>query len=232
MAAAANTFDAIATELLDKKRREGKAEQTIAKVEWLFSLARPAIGARSISELPRRKSWPCCERSKRADGVKPPEGFARPFSRSFAMPWLPDAQKRTQRRTQRRSCDSNRQTSRCHYRAEGLRWAFTRLGRLSGYSRNWRGARIACLDFSSSRRASRGRVDGIRSGRGGLVDTGQKNENEEAASGPTRAPCRRHFTGASNHNRAGKVPISVPPFRLALYEGKHNQRRTSPSRVR
>jgi Arm DNA-binding domain len=49
--ASANTFDAIAIELLDKKRREGKAEQTIAKVEWLFSLARPAIGARPISEL-------------------------------------------------------------------------------------------------------------------------------------------------------------------------------------
>ncbi|MGI8569469.1 MAG: hypothetical protein ACR2KT_10550 [Methylocella sp.] len=44
----ANTFDAITAELLDKKRREGKAEQTIAKVEWLFSLARPAIGARPI----------------------------------------------------------------------------------------------------------------------------------------------------------------------------------------
>lgn len=51
VAASANTFDAIATELLGKKRREGKAEQTIAKVEWLFSLARPVVGARPISEL-------------------------------------------------------------------------------------------------------------------------------------------------------------------------------------
>jgi integrase len=49
--AAANTFDTIAAELLDKKRREGKAEQTISKLEWLLSLARPAIGSRPIGEI-------------------------------------------------------------------------------------------------------------------------------------------------------------------------------------
>jgi integrase len=36
---AANTFEAIATELLEKKRSEGKAENTLAKTEWLFGLA-------------------------------------------------------------------------------------------------------------------------------------------------------------------------------------------------
>ncbi|MCI4677736.1 tyrosine-type recombinase/integrase [Rhodoblastus acidophilus] len=51
VAASANTFDAIAAELLDKKRNEGKAAQTIIKVEWLFSLARSDIGARPIAEL-------------------------------------------------------------------------------------------------------------------------------------------------------------------------------------
>lgn len=49
--ASANTFDAIADELLDKKRREAKADRTIAKVEWLLGLARPVIGARPITEL-------------------------------------------------------------------------------------------------------------------------------------------------------------------------------------
>ena len=49
--ASANTFDAIATELLDKKRREAKAERTLGKLEWLLSLARPAIGARPIAEI-------------------------------------------------------------------------------------------------------------------------------------------------------------------------------------
>lgn len=52
VAASTNTFDdALAAELLDKKRREGKAETTIAKLEWLMSLARPAIGARPIREI-------------------------------------------------------------------------------------------------------------------------------------------------------------------------------------
>ena len=50
-AAAANTFDAVAAELLDKKRREAKADRTIAKLEWLLGLARPAIGARAIAEI-------------------------------------------------------------------------------------------------------------------------------------------------------------------------------------
>ena len=50
LAASANTFNALANELLDKKRREGKADRTISKLEWLLSLARPALGARPIAE--------------------------------------------------------------------------------------------------------------------------------------------------------------------------------------
>jgi len=50
-AASANTFDAIAAELLDKKRRESKAERTLGKLEWLLNLARSAIGARPIGEI-------------------------------------------------------------------------------------------------------------------------------------------------------------------------------------
>lgn len=48
---AANTFDAIAAELLEKKRREDKADRTIIKFEWFMTLARPAIGARPIREI-------------------------------------------------------------------------------------------------------------------------------------------------------------------------------------
>jgi integrase len=49
--AIANTFEAIADELLNKKRREGKADRTLGKIEWLLSLARPVIGARPIAEI-------------------------------------------------------------------------------------------------------------------------------------------------------------------------------------
>jgi len=51
LAASANTFDAIADELLDKKRREAKAERTTSKVEWLLSLARHDLGARPIADI-------------------------------------------------------------------------------------------------------------------------------------------------------------------------------------
>jgi integrase len=49
--ASADTFDALATELLDKKRRESKADRTLGKLEWLLRLARPALGARPIAEI-------------------------------------------------------------------------------------------------------------------------------------------------------------------------------------
>ena len=48
---AANTFEAIGAELVDKKRREGRATNTVGKSEWLLSLALPAIGTRPIKEI-------------------------------------------------------------------------------------------------------------------------------------------------------------------------------------
>ena len=47
----ANTFSTIADELLSQKRREGKAPATITKLEWLFGLAKPALGARPITAI-------------------------------------------------------------------------------------------------------------------------------------------------------------------------------------
>ena len=50
-AASANTFDALASQLLAKKRNEAKADRTLGKIEWLLSLAGPALGARPIAEI-------------------------------------------------------------------------------------------------------------------------------------------------------------------------------------
>ena len=50
-AAQTNTFDAVAAELLEKKRRERKADRTIVKFKWFMSLARPGIGSRPITEV-------------------------------------------------------------------------------------------------------------------------------------------------------------------------------------
>ncbi len=49
--ASGNTFGVLADELLDKKRREGKAEATLVKLKWIFDLVRPAIGSRPLPEL-------------------------------------------------------------------------------------------------------------------------------------------------------------------------------------
>jgi integrase len=47
----ANTFAAIAEELLAKKRREGKAETTLGKLDWMLGLVLPDLGLRPITEI-------------------------------------------------------------------------------------------------------------------------------------------------------------------------------------
>lgn len=49
--ASANTFNALADELLEKKRVERKASRTFDKVEWLLNLARPDLGERPIAQI-------------------------------------------------------------------------------------------------------------------------------------------------------------------------------------
>lgn len=51
----ANTFDLLAAEFIDKKRREGRAESTVTKITWLLGLASPMIGQRPISEIKPRE---------------------------------------------------------------------------------------------------------------------------------------------------------------------------------
>ncbi len=49
--ARAATFDVVAAELLEKKRREGKAHRTLEKLRWLYDLAKGGIGSRPISSI-------------------------------------------------------------------------------------------------------------------------------------------------------------------------------------
>jgi integrase len=49
-----NTFAVIAGELLEKKRRDGKAAVTLKKFEWLLSFAGPTLGTRAIGEISAR----------------------------------------------------------------------------------------------------------------------------------------------------------------------------------
>jgi integrase len=53
--AGANTFGAIAGELANKKRRDGKAPATLRKFEWFMSFALPALESRPIDEISARE---------------------------------------------------------------------------------------------------------------------------------------------------------------------------------
>jgi integrase len=55
----ANTFAVIADELLAKKMREGLVPTTVQNVQWLLDFPRPALGARPIAAIRRRKSLSC-----------------------------------------------------------------------------------------------------------------------------------------------------------------------------
>ena len=46
-----NTFANFALELIDKKRREGKAESTLRKARWYLSLAEPDLGNQPVAEI-------------------------------------------------------------------------------------------------------------------------------------------------------------------------------------
>jgi integrase len=46
-----NTFEIVAAEVIDKKRREGRAKVTLDKREWLYGIANAAFGARPITEI-------------------------------------------------------------------------------------------------------------------------------------------------------------------------------------
>jgi integrase len=50
-ASGGTTFRAIADEYVAKLKREGRAETTISKIEWLLSFAYPLIGDRDIKEI-------------------------------------------------------------------------------------------------------------------------------------------------------------------------------------
>ncbi|SEL39818.1 protein of unknown function [Bosea lupini] len=49
--ARATTFEVVAAELLDKKKREGRTERTAEKLRWLYDLAKAHIGTRPIGEI-------------------------------------------------------------------------------------------------------------------------------------------------------------------------------------
>jgi integrase len=50
----ANSFAAVAEDLLEKKRHDGRAAATLRKFEWFMSFALPALGSQPIREISAR----------------------------------------------------------------------------------------------------------------------------------------------------------------------------------
>jgi hypothetical protein len=65
-----------AAELLEKKRREAKADRTLEKMEWLPSLARPAIGPRPVAEITAPEILSVL-RGVEGDDMKPQRAYGR-----------------------------------------------------------------------------------------------------------------------------------------------------------
>lgn len=48
---AENSFEGLATEYIDKMRKEGRSEATLSKATWFLSLLKPAIGSMPVSDV-------------------------------------------------------------------------------------------------------------------------------------------------------------------------------------
>ena len=152
----ANTFEAIATELLEKKRREGKAENALANTEWLFSLANPILGARPIKEIDAPDILAVLRtvesRGKRESAKRLRATIGQVFGYAVATG---RADSDPNRRFGGRPCFVRCQASGCNRRTEGL-------CHLRGFTRDGRRSRITGPRLRASRRASLGGMGRIR----------------------------------------------------------------------
>src|ERR1700761_1565320 len=70
--ARANTFEAVAKELMDKSEAEGDAPKTLKKKQWLLDFANKDSGSGRSRKSRRRKPSRRCGRSRSAGGTKQP----------------------------------------------------------------------------------------------------------------------------------------------------------------
>jgi len=62
-----NTFEIVAAELVAHRKREGKADGTIEKIEWYLSLMNPLLGKRPIAELAEKGAPEILEALRRVE---------------------------------------------------------------------------------------------------------------------------------------------------------------------
>jgi hypothetical protein len=89
----AATFQIVVAELLDKKRREAKAERTISKLEWLFSLATPTLGQHPIAVITAPEILQVLRAVETRGKLETAKRLRAVIGRSFATLWRQGAQK-------------------------------------------------------------------------------------------------------------------------------------------
>ena len=89
--------------MLAQKRREGKAPATITKLEWLFGLAKPALGARPISAIEAPEVLQVLRSVEARDRFETADAFALSLALLSASPSLPGARRWSDGSSARRS---------------------------------------------------------------------------------------------------------------------------------
>ena len=228
--ASANTFDAIARELLGKKRREAKAEGTLRQLEWRLSLARPAIGARPISEITAPEILGVLRtvesrgRHETARRLRATVGevfrYAVATGRAETDPTgalkgaltAPTVQHRAAIIEPKafggvlRAIETYQGAPETRAALELLALTFVRPGELR--AAEWTEFDLDAAIWSIPPR---------------------KDENETPAPGSAGPASRRDPPRASNPNRTGKIPFSVRSFGSALHVRKYHKRGIAPS---
>lgn len=90
---ARDTFRTIAEEYVSKLQREGRAQATLIKVEWLLSFAYPLIGDRSIREIDAPAILKALQEVEARGRYESARRFGRPSAASSATPSQRPAQK-------------------------------------------------------------------------------------------------------------------------------------------
>ena len=218
-------------ELLDKKRREGKADMTLAKTEWLLSLALPTLGARPIRDITAADVLAVLRnvesRGKHESAMRLRAMIGQVFRYAVATGRADsDPTGASEGRLLRPSkgiaprSSSPRPSARCSAHR-----------RLSGLPRDLAGARIARSHFRSPRRAPLRRMAEFDlDGALWSIPAGKMKMRR-----PHRIPLApRAFAILRDlHGITGSRPIPLPvrPLVRPLHEREHDQRRAPPPRL-
>ena len=182
--AIANTFDAIAAELMEKKRREGKADGTLGQIEWLLGLASPAIGPRPVAEITAPEVLAVLRKVEargRHETARRLRATIGAVFRYAVASGCAEADPTGALKGALTAPTVNHRAAIIEPKAFG--GLLRAIACYDGAPETRIALELLALDLRSPRRASRGGMVGVRSRRRHLGDTGRKNEDEAPASG-------------------------------------------------